>query len=698
MEDGLGSVDYAYDSLSRLTSETRNITELSASYTLNYAYNLGNALTSLSIPFRSRQIGYTYDTAGRLSGVTASGFSATYFAWPNQYTQTLASFASNITYRAWGARKSMTYGNTTSEQTTYNARLKPATFTLNNMNYQNTNVCCSYPTYSTMTWSYGYYDDGTLEHAWDSTNEWFDRAYKYDHVGRLKEASTFRRARGLSPYPAINSPDPYFQTITYDAFNHSNRTGKLYAGELSDIGTYINNRRQDSRWEYDADGNVTSDASYQQTIDASGTVIHSVSKAMVGDGVQYPLQPRLDITQTYDGAGAPAKRVQISRTLDLDDVPREDTQTTYYIKSSVLGGATVAEIGGSDTIHIYANGQRIAREFEGNVTFEHHNPVTGSWITSHGHSTYRTTAREERDPAGAEMPLANPLAYAQSYVDWKFSSPLFIEGGDPFDYVSGYTRDGLPMTRSEVERILGRLGPARFLVLAERYKIPKVAYFAFLEGEWDLSQSKDGVIGEFVGQAAFYAGNSPRRQPQGKNPQQPVSETPLNPDGLRADIQRVLNGRKDCADFVKGLLFTVAQYTQLPLYSLGFLDNPSRIVDAVASQLGYFLARGQGVSGYAKGGLKLGTAKITIDISMGDDVGATIGRGLLLIHENAHEAGAEGYLDRELAIAAYQTAWAQGYQNIPNPPTTNDVSRNSQYLSDLIFQACHPKQGKRFPK
>jgi hypothetical protein len=48
----------------------------------------------------------------------------------------------------------MTYGNTTSEQTTYNARLQPATYTLNNMNYQNTNVCCSYPTYSTMTWSY----------------------------------------------------------------------------------------------------------------------------------------------------------------------------------------------------------------------------------------------------------------------------------------------------------------------------------------------------------------------------------------------------------------------------------------------------------------------------------------------------------------------------------------------------------------
>jgi hypothetical protein len=410
------------------------------------------------IPFRSRQIGYNYDSAGRLSGVTATGFSATYYAWPNQYTQNLTNFASNIAYRAWGARKSMTYGNTTSEQTAYNARLQPSSYTLNNMNYQNTNVCCSYPTYSTMTWNYGYYNDGSLEHAWDTTNEWFDRAYKYDHASRLKEASTFRRARGLSPYPAISYPDPYFQSITYDAFDHSNRTGKLYTGEPSDVGTYANNRR--TGWVYDADGNNTSNSSYQQTIDAAGMTTRSVSIATVGDGVEYPFQPRLDITQTYDGAGEPAKRVQISRLPGIVDQfgnpgePIEDAQTTHYIKSTVLGGATVAELGWGDTLHIYAAGQRIAREFLGNVTFEHQNPTTGSLVTSHGHSTYRTTGREERAPGGAEMPLSNPYAYAQSYVDWKFSSPLFIEGADPFDFSGGCTSAGMPISCGDASRFI----------------------------------------------------------------------------------------------------------------------------------------------------------------------------------------------------------------------------------------------------
>src|SRR4026209_845222 len=115
MSDGAGATSYHYDSLSRLSSESRTFIGHSGTYTLNYSYNLANAPTVLSIPFRSQQIGYNYDNAGRLSGVSGSGFTATYVVWPNIYTQSITSFASNIAYRAWGARKGMTYGNSTSE-------------------------------------------------------------------------------------------------------------------------------------------------------------------------------------------------------------------------------------------------------------------------------------------------------------------------------------------------------------------------------------------------------------------------------------------------------------------------------------------------------------------------------------------------------------------------------------------------------
>ena len=81
---------------------------------------------------------------------------------------------------------------------------------------------------------------------------------------------------------------------------------------------------------------------------------------------------------------------------------------------------------------------------------------------------------------------------------------------------------------------------------------------------------------------------------------------------------------------------------------------------------------------------------------MGTDNGASMSRGLVSLHENAHEAGQAGYSDRELAIASFQTLWAQGYENIPHLPSSTDVIQNSNYLTTAIFQACHPLQGKRF--
>jgi hypothetical protein len=97
-----------------------------------------------------------------------------------------------------------------------------------------------------MTWGYDYYDDGRLHHAYDATNNWFDRAYAYDHAARLTEATSYRRAEGLSPYPAVSYPDPFQQTTSYDAWNNSSRTGYLYGGgPFVDNDAYINNRHHE---------------------------------------------------------------------------------------------------------------------------------------------------------------------------------------------------------------------------------------------------------------------------------------------------------------------------------------------------------------------------------------------------------------------------------------------------------------------
>jgi YD repeat-containing protein len=757
MSDGTGAANYNYDQLSRIASESRTFAGLSGTYALNYSYNLTNALTSLAIPFKSKQIGYSYDSAGRLSSVSASGFSARYSIWPYDDTQNITSFASNITYRAWGGRKSMTYGNATSEQLTYTSRLQPATYTLNNMSYQNTNVCCSYPTYSTMSWTFGYYADGRPKHAWDSTNEWFDRTYKYDHAGRLKEASTYRRARGLSPFPAVSSPDPYYQSITYDAFNHNSRTGKLFTGEPSDIGTYVNNRRVGAFWEYDTDGNVTRDSSYQQTIDAAGEMNRSVSLELVGDGIQYPYQPRLDITQTHDGSGKPAKRVQISRVPGIDDEfgnstePVEDTQTTYYLKSSVLGGAAVVEFGGEalgDTIHIYASGQRIARELWGSVNFEHHNPVTGSWVTSHGHSSFRTTGREERDPRGAEAPLANPYAFAQSYVDWKFGEQLFIEGGNPFDYSSGREIDGIPVTESEFQRrvnngsvmlhktdrrgntSLGSLEPFGGRIWVDDWTIEH----SVSNTEFPLAVKPDGSVGVPTNPKGEPEGPVPtvtiggsndgyfitiaqglqlgnQGAQGGSNPQNRATGVDILPRNLLAHIFTLLDDNR-CSTFVSNLINVARQLTgRKP-----FTYDGKALAIAVANQPnGGFIFRygGQG-GGSAYGDIFSGEA--TAELAMFNTtygprhpVGVHYSYALTALHELIHLAGGatsitDGsrayYMDVVLARATQILTDAPGYPAgyDPNMPwwqiTAEMTGAAGDYWGKQFREHCTPQEYK----
>src|SRR5262249_55513577 len=158
---------------------------------------------------------------------------------------------------------------------------------------------------------------------------------------------------------------------------------------------------------------------------------------------------------------------------------------------------------------------------------------------------------------------------------------LFIDGGDPFDYVSGYTRDGLPMTRSELERIVGKLGPTRFLMLADVYRIPKNAY---LSGEWQSNQSAYhvGVIGLLLPQSKK---NRPDRR--GGAPVKPPNTTGVAPiQNLRGNVEKLLTYKNpiqklSCAEAVQNLIDTAA--TIFPKWkgqnSKTFMEAFNRISD-----------------------------------------------------------------------------------------------------------------------
>lgn len=137
MTDGMGSVSYGYDQLSRMTSETRYFTQLNRSYELDYGYNLGGELSSVSMPLWSQQVTYNHDSTGRLSSVGGSGFTTGYMSgnWPNWswVTQNVTSFVSSISYRAWGAVKQMNYGNGVQLGMSFNGRMQPTQYQVSNV-------------------------------------------------------------------------------------------------------------------------------------------------------------------------------------------------------------------------------------------------------------------------------------------------------------------------------------------------------------------------------------------------------------------------------------------------------------------------------------------------------------------------------------------------------------------------------------
>jgi YD repeat-containing protein len=82
---------------------------------LSYGYNLSGELTSITNPTGpqgSYTVGYNCDKTGRMTAVSGSGYA------------TVSSYASNLSYRAFGGLKSQTFGDTLTQTVGYDNRLR----------------------------------------------------------------------------------------------------------------------------------------------------------------------------------------------------------------------------------------------------------------------------------------------------------------------------------------------------------------------------------------------------------------------------------------------------------------------------------------------------------------------------------------------------------------------------------------------
>ena len=243
LTDGTGSRTYQYNQLSQLTSETRQFAGLTGNFTLSYEYNLAGALKVFTDHAGSR-VDYAFNNAGMLTAVTGSG------------AHSIPTYLSNIAYRAWGAIKDMDFGNGAHQHLNFNSRLRNTSMTLSNGSIS-------------AAWNFDYYADGKIQKVTDSQNPIFDRAFDYDHIGRLQGVRTGSEARGGS------TPDgPFKLTYTYDVWeNTTARSYRIWSGSMqSESTTFTNNKRQ--YWFYDAEGNVGADFDANYGYDAAGRQNH----------------------------------------------------------------------------------------------------------------------------------------------------------------------------------------------------------------------------------------------------------------------------------------------------------------------------------------------------------------------------------------------------------------------------------------
>jgi YD repeat-containing protein len=192
MTDGLDSISYVYNTLSQMTSETRTFTGL-GSYALNYTYNLGGQLKSITNHWGA-QVGYGYDKTGRISNVSGSGYMG------------ISSYVNSMAYRAFGL-KQMAYSNGRTLSVQYNNRLMPTQWSI--------------PGVLRMQYGYTWEQSGRVDFARNQDDETLDRYYGYDHVGRLTVTRTGNEARlAIGEQVPLLYNGPYSHGYSYDQFGN----------------------------------------------------------------------------------------------------------------------------------------------------------------------------------------------------------------------------------------------------------------------------------------------------------------------------------------------------------------------------------------------------------------------------------------------------------------------------------------------
>ena len=90
----------------------------------------------------------------------------------------------------------------------------------------------------------------------------------------------------------------------------------------------------------------------------------------------------------------------------------ESGTTTYYLRSSVLGGQVISEVGSSGSLqrgYVYFGNQVLAIQQSNQVSWVHQDPITKSQRITNGSGTITSTI--DLDPWGGETSRSSNQAF-----------------------------------------------------------------------------------------------------------------------------------------------------------------------------------------------------------------------------------------------------------------------------------------------
>jgi len=708
-KDGAGAVvgksTYHYDSMSRMDYEERSFDGLAGPYRLSYLYNragaVRNVVASGPAPFGSNvQVGYTFDKTGRAATVVGSGYAS------------VTSYVTGIKYRAWGAPKQIDYSNGKSLALEYNARLLLTKWDVSD---------------AVLGWEYRYWtptlpeNTGRVVFARNLHDASLDRSYAYNEAGRLQASHSGNDAgghAGYGPWPGPGTSNAaYGQNYAYDQWgNMTWRNGSRATDPQYKRNPQFNSKNQMTinpltqapvPMTYDAAGNLTGDGGQGFTYDAQG---------------QQTWASGTNLSQGYDGDGLRVKKT-------------EGGVTTFYLRSSVLGGRVVAEIGGSDGPYsgkltrgyVYLGGQLLAVQ-EGRedsakpdrVLWVHQDPVTKSqrltdktgavvstidldpWGGETGRSEFQSSQPRryttyERDANGGDEAMFRRYESRWS----RFSQPDPYDGS--YDLTDPQSLNRYSYTQNDPVNFTDPSGlqpciPGNYSAECgmsgfggwgggysggngwESDPRPGLRIIRWRESYVDIMMSEFGLGG--AGEIGI---------PQNTAP---------NVDDLRNRVTNMANN-PDCAKFITALL-NGAALTGNPVVS----TNATKLFNDVASQKGFIygdtIRKAYGFDGgTVHGSISGGNAQVELPFPipfrsfgpvnqrMAADYAATQARiqGLTVLHELMHLAGKNGwYTDETLAAVV---------KNMPGSlAPTGDITKvrpASDYWNSYLEKACKPR-------